>query len=256
MRVSTAVVVAGLAIATSATSAAAQAVDESRFFLSVNGAIEPGKQTYSDDLTFRLYDEDGRINVSSEISSGAVLDFGAGARVYGGMTLGASFHRTSSTDEATVSGQAPHPIFFDRPRSFSTTVADLKRTEQALHLSVGYRYALTEAVDIHVFGGPSQFRFSQEVATFPDPPNPPVSESANFATVTPNLLTAERKKNAWGGHIGLDLSYALYQEGTTSFRIGAYVRYAEAASEFQVVTNTANTKVGGTQFGGGLRVRF
>jgi len=34
------------------------------------------------------------------------------------------------------------------------------------------------------------------------------------------------------------------------------VRYAEAASDFQVVNNTVNTKIGGIQFGGGLRVRF
>jgi hypothetical protein len=249
MRVLTAVVVAGLVAG--AADATAQ-TDESVFFLSVNGAIEPGKQTYSDDGTFRLYDETGRLSVASDVSSGAVLDFGVGARVYGGMTLGASFHRTSSTDEATVSGQAPHPIFFDRPRSFSATVADLKRSEQALHLSVGYRYALTEAVDIHVFGGPSQFRFSQEVVD-----GVSISETgAPFTTVTASTTTAERKKNTWGGHVGLDLSYALYQDGDTSFRLGAYVRYAEASSEFQVVSNAVSTKVGGTQFGAGLRVRF
>jgi hypothetical protein len=168
------------------------------------------------------------------------------------MTLGASFHRTSSTDEAAVSGQAPHPIFFDRPRSFTATVADLKRSEQALHLSVGYRYALTEALDVHLFGGPSQFRFSQEVVD-----GVTISESGtSFTSVSVATITAERKKNAWGGHVGVDLSYALYQQDTTSFRLGVYVRYAEASSEFQVVSNTVSTKIGGTQFGGGLRIRF
>lgn len=249
MRLVTALVVAGLL--TGAVDAAAQA-DESRFFLSVNGALEPGTQTYTDDGTFRLYDEDGRVNVSSETSSGAVLDFGVGARVMGGMTLGASFHRTSSTDEAAVGGQAPHPIFFDRPRSFTATVADLKRSEQALHLSVGYRFPVTPAFDIHVFGGPSQFRFSQEVVSALS-----IAESGTgFTTVSATASTAERKKNAWGGHVGVDMSYALWQEGHTSFRLGAYVRYAEAASDFQVVSSTVNTKVGGTQFGAGLRVRF
>lgn len=249
MRLVTALVVAGVLAGVS--EAAAQA-DQSRVFFSVNGAIEPGKQTFSDDGRFRLYDEDGRVSVSSEVASGPVIDFGLGARVVGGLTVGASFHRTSATDEASVSGQAPHPIFFDRPRSFSATVTDLKRTEQALHLSLGYRFALTPAFDVHVFGGPSQFRFTQDVVN-----NVSIAESGTgFTTVSATPSTDTRRANAWGGHVGVDASYALWQDGNTSFRLGAYVRYAEAASEFQVVTNSVNTKIGGTQFGAGLRVRF
>lgn len=249
MRLVTALVVAGL-LGGAAQAQAQQ--DQSRFFLSVSGALEPGTQTFSDDGRFRLYDEDGRLNVSSEVSSGAVLDFGVGARVTGGMTVGANFHRTSSTDEAALSGQAPHPIFFDRPRSFSATAADLKRTEHALHLSLGYRFPVTEAFDIHVFGGPSQFRFTQEVVS-----SVAIAESGTgFTTVSATASTAVRKKNAWGGHAGVDMSYALWQQGSTSFRLGAYVRYAEASSEFDVVSTSVTTKVGGTQFGAGLRVRF
>jgi hypothetical protein len=253
MRCVTALAVAGVLV--SASGAAAQA-DESRFFLSVSGAFEPGTQTYADDGTFPLYEETGRLNVSSDSSSGAVLDFGVGARVTGNFLVAANFHRTSSISEAAVSGQAPHPVFFDRPRNFSATVPDMKRTETGLHFSVGYRIPLGERLDVQLFAGPSQFRFSQEVVTVPDPPASPVTETANLATVTPNLVTAKRKKNAWGGHVGGDVSYAVYQSDTTSFRLGAYARYAEASSEFQVVTNSVATKIGGIQFGAGLRVRF
>jgi len=245
MRLVTALVMAGLLVG--AGEAAAQS-DESRFFLSVSGAFEPGTQKISDDGTFPLYDETGRLNVSSEVSSGAVLDFGVGARVVGNWTLGANFHRTSSTDEATVSGQAPHPLFFDRPRAFSTTVADLKRTEQALHLSLGYRVPLGERFDVHLYAGPSQFRFSQEVVG-----QVVITDAGTFAAT---YETARRKKNAWGGHVGADLSYAIYRSGATSFRLGGYVRYAEASSELRVVSNDASTKIGGIQIGGGLRVRF
>ena len=123
MRLVTALVMAGLLAGVN--DATAQ-TDESRFFLSVSGAFEPGSQTYADEGTRSLYDEVGRLSVSSDdISSGAVLDFGVGASVAGNFLVGASFHRTSSLAEATVSGQAPHPIFFDRPRSLSATVADL-----------------------------------------------------------------------------------------------------------------------------------
>jgi hypothetical protein len=250
MRLVTALV---LAVILAAENDAAAQTDESRFFLSVSGAFEPGTQTYADDGTFSLYDETGRQNVSSDdLSSGAVLDFGVGARVAGNFTVGANFHRTSGLGEATVAGQAPHPIFFDRPRSFSATVADMKRTEQALHLSLGYRVALGQKLDLHVYAGPSQFRFTQDVVSGVN-----ISEAGGaFTAVNAANVTSTRKANAWGGHVGADVSYPLYQSGTTSFRLGGFVRYAEASSEFLVVSNTVTTKVGGVQIGGGLRVRF
>lgn len=250
MRLVTALVMAGLLAGVH--EAAAQ-TDESRFFLSVSGAFEPGSQTYADDGTFSLYDEVGRLRVGSDdLSSGAVLDFGVGARVMGNFTVGANFHRTSSLAEATVSGEAPHPIFFNRPRSFSATVPDMKRTEQALHVSLGYRVALGEKLDLHIYAGPSQFRFTQDVI------NAVVITEAGgaFTTVNATNESTTRKANAWGGHVGADVSYPVYQSGNTSFRLGGYVRYAEASSEFLVVSNSVSTKVGGVQIGGGLRVRF
>lgn len=80
-------------------------------------------------------------------------------------------------------------------------------------------------------------------------------QGGTFAAVNTTYSNERRKKNAWGGHVGGDLSYAVYQNDTTSFRLGAYVRYAEASSEFNVLS-TVSTKIGGIQFGGGLRVRF
>jgi hypothetical protein len=245
MRLVTALVMAGLLAGVN--EAAAQA-DESRFFLSVSGAFEPGTQDLSGDDTFPLYDETGRLTVASEVSSGAVLDFGVGARVTGNWTLGANFHRTSSTDEAAVSGAAPHPLFFDRPRAFSTTIADLKRSEQALHLSVGYRVPVNEKFDVHVYAGPTQFRYSQEVVG-----GVVITDTPSFGIT---YETARRKRNAWGGHVAADFSYALYQADTTSFRLGAFVRYAGASSDLELISSSVSTKLGGVQVGGGLRVRF
>jgi len=226
--------------------------DESRFMLSLNGAFEPGDEDFTDDGSFTLYDEAGRITVSGRSSTGAILDAGVGARIVGRFTLGVSGHRGASADEATVSGQAPHPIFFNRPRSFSVTVAETKRIEQALHFSAGVLIPLGEKLDVHVYGGPSQFRFSQQVV------GEVVIQEANAAAtavnVTPTIVA--RKKNVWGGHIAADFSYPLFQIGNGSFRLGAFVRYAQASSEFQVVSSTVSTKVGAIQYGGGIRVRF
>lgn len=249
MRFVTALAMTGLLV--SAGTAAAQ-TDDTRFYINVNGAFEPGTQTYADNGTFPLYGENGTLSTSSEVSSGAVLDFGAGARVTGNFTFGLSFHRTSSSDPATVTGAAPHPIFFDRPRNFSTTLEDLERTEQALHISVGYLVKVGEKLDLHITAGPSQFRFSQQV-----PATVTITETGStFTTVNAAVATAARKRNVWGGHVGADLSYPVFESGAAAFRLGAYVRYAGASSEFEVVSNTVTTKLGGVQVGGGVRVRF
>ncbi|MGD9903705.1 MAG: hypothetical protein AB7U83_09550 [Vicinamibacterales bacterium] len=250
MRVAGALMVAAMVVAGPATAWAQ--VDESRFMLSLNGAFEPGDETFTDDGTFTLYDEAGRLTVSSRSSTGAILDLGVGARVVGNFTLGVSAHRGASSDEATVIGQAPHPIFFNRPRSFSVTVAETKRIEQALHFSAGFLVPLGERFDVHLYGGPSQFRFSQQVI------GEVVIQEANAAatavTATPEIVA--RKKNSWGGHVAADFSYKVAQIGNGSFRLGAFVRYAQASSEFPVLSSTVSTKIGGMQYGGGLRVRF
>lgn len=249
MRFVTAAVVAG--VLAMAGRAEAQSSD-SMFFISVNGGYQAGSQSYTDAGTFRLYDETGHLNVSSETSPGPLLDVSAGVKVAGHLTVGAGFHRTSSTDPATITGDAPHPIFFDRPRSFNLTVDGLKRTEQALHLSLGYMVDLTDKVTLHVYAGPSQFRYSQHV-----PGSVAITEtSGTFASVTATPTNEARKANTWGGHAAADLSYAIFQSGSSTIAIGGFVRYAQASSEFQVVSNTVSTKVGNIQMGGGLRIRF
>lgn len=252
MRVAGALMVAAVVLV--GPSVAAAQTDESRFMLSLNGAFEPGDEEFSDTGSFTLYDEAGQVTVGGRSSTGAILDMGVAARVVGRFTLGVNAHRGASSDEATVSGQAPHPIFFNRPRSFSVTVAETKRIEQALHFSAGVLVPLGEKFDVHLYGGPSQFRFSQQVATVAAAN---ITEAnGQFTAVNVSPVIVARKKNSWGGHIAADFSYQVAQIGNGSFRLGAFVRYAQASSEFDVVSNTVSTKVGAIQYGGGLRVRF
>jgi hypothetical protein len=255
MRVAAAVVAAMVAFGSGV--AFAQ-TEEPRFMLSLNGAFEPGDEEFTDDGQFTLYDEAGRITVAGRSSTGALLDMGAAARVSGRFTLGLGFQRGASADEATLTGTAPHPLFFNRPRSFSVSVPEIKRIEQAVHFSAGALVQLTEKLDVHIYGGPSQFRFSQQVPIIDtNEPQRQITEANAAGTavnVTPTIVA--RKRNVWGGHIGADFSYPVAQIGNGTFRLGAFIRYAQASSEFEVVSNTVSTKVGGVQMGGGIRVRF
>jgi hypothetical protein len=250
MRVAAAAVVA-VVVFCGAETAFAQ-TDESRFMLSVNAAYEPGDEEFTDTGTFTLYDEAGVLTVSGRSSTGAIFDFGAAVRVTGQFTLGLSYHRGASADEQTASGLAPHPVVFNRPRPFSVTVPEAKRIEQAVHISAGYLVPLGEKFDLHIYGGPTQFRYSQQVIG-----SVTITEASGaFTAVNATPTVVARKENIWGGHIGADMSYPIATSGVTSFRLGGYIRYAQASSEFLVVSNNVETETGGVQYGAGLRVRF
>jgi hypothetical protein len=242
--------VAGLAAAVPSTAAAQP--EDTRFLLSLSGAFEPGSESFADDGTFTLYDEAGRLTVASEVSTGAIIDLGVGVRVSGPFTLGLGVHRGASADTVSVSGQAPHPAFFNRPRPFSLEIDDVKRIEQAVHFSVGALVPLGEKLDVHIYGGPSQFRFSQQVVS-----TVTITEASGaFTSVNATAGIEARKKNTWGGHIAADFTYPIVELDNAVFRLGAFIRYAQASSDFLVVNNTVSTKVGGMQYGAGLRVRF
>ena len=170
-------------------------------------------------------------------------------RVTRGFTLGIGAHRGSGTDPIEVSGLAPHPLFFNRPRPFTATVDEAERVEKAIHLSAGYLVPLGSKFDMHIFAGPSKFRYEQEVVD-----SVTIVESGSTFTATPNIV--RRKDSTWGAHFGADVSYPIYQSFATSVRLGAFLRYAKGSSDIPVVSNRVSTDSGGVQYGGGIRFRF
>ena len=86
---------------------------------------------------------------------------------------------------------APHPLFFNRLRPFTATVDEAERVEKAIHLSVGYLVPLGSKFDMHIFAGPSKFRYEQEVVD-----SVTIVESGSTFTATPNVVTAG------GQHLG------------------------------------------------------
>ena len=88
--------------------------------------------------------------------------------------------------------------------------------------------------DMHIFAGPSKFRYEQDVVD-----SVTIVESGATFTATPNIVT--RKDSTWGGHFGADVSYPVYESLSTSVRLGAFLRYAKGSSDIQVVSNRVST---------------
>ena len=135
-------------------------------------------------------------------------------------------------------------------------MAETKRIEQALHFSVGYLVPLGEKLDVHIYGRPVAVPL---LAAGASAGTCVITEASGAFTSVQRATrpSSRRKKNVWGGHIGADFSYPICADRQRLVPPRrASCATPQASSEFQVVSNTVATKVGGVQIGGGLRVRF
>ena len=89
-------------------------------------------------------------------------------------------HTFKSTNSASISGSIPHPIFFDQPRTVSSTLDGLEHTEHVVHLQAYYFVPVARKMDVGVFIGPSFFSVRQDYVTGLNA----FTESSNFETVS------------------------------------------------------------------------
>ncbi len=246
-----AVMVLGLLVGGSR-EAAAQGTPDDRVFLSVGFGVESGSSDANDVKQYTLYDEPATTEVKTPWSSGSFFESGVAIRVYRSMTVGLSYHQETNTAETAITGTAPHPVFFNRPRTFSSEAGGLYRRENATHLSFGWIVPINPKLDVLVSGGPSFFRLRQDVVS-----DVVITESGGgFTTVvaTPTVVTQRRSEA--GFHVGADVTYILWQNDRMRLGGGAFVRYAGATTDVRLLVSDVETKVGGVQFGFGGRIRF
>jgi len=215
-------------------------------YVSISGAAQVGSHNLDTSLSFPLYDETATVTTSQEVKSGGLFDIGGAYRVWGhNLLAGVHYSHTSSDANVSVNGSIPHPIFFDRPRTVSSSISGAKHSEDVVHLQAIWMIPVANKLDIGIFGGPSIFAVAQDSVSAVS-----VAESGDLAnpTVTPTLT--KTKKTVVGGHVGVDVQYLVARK----IAVGVLMRYSGASVEIP----GANDKltVGGFQIGGGLRLRF
>lgn len=223
-----------------------------RGYVSLNAGFESTSGEFSDARTFRLYDENGSIRINQAVDSGALFDFGAGARVWRNVSVGIAYHREATNGEGSASAEVPNPVVFNRNRSVAASVADLGRTEQAVHLQFGYMVPISEKLHVHMFLGPSFFRLKQDVIgdlTFTETAFP-------FTTVNTTTAVEERSDSTTGFNVGADVSYEVFRTDLYKLGVGMFIRYAGATGDIRVFDSTIGSDVGGLQLGFGGRMRF
>jgi len=242
---------AGLVVVFALTAEAQSWTDRGYFHVTVGG--QPGEQTFTDSTTFTAYGESGATAAGHVIGGGTLVDVSAGARVWKNLGIGLGYSSISNKNDATVSVRVPSPIVFGQFREASATAPDMKHTESAVHLQFVWMLPLTNKFQVMFMVGPTFFTVKQEVASVQpsDIQDVPPYTSVSIQTVT----ITEYKDSPVGINVGVDGTYMI----TRMIGVGAFVRYAGGSLDLPVpagVTRDGDLSAGGTQAGGGIRLRF
>jgi hypothetical protein len=219
-----------------------------RVFVSVNGLYQPGEETFEQNASYSVYDETATAIAQQTVKNGGgMFDIGGGYRTktFG---VGISYTRFKTTNSAAIAASIPHPLFFDQPRTVSTTLEGLEHTEHVVHLDAYYFVPLAEKMDVSVFIGPSFFSAKQDYVTGLGAFN----ESADFSTVSLPLGKGTSKDSPVGFNLGGEITYTITPNVAGAFML----RYTHAGADFEFDGASHSINLGNVQVGGGLRFRF
>lgn len=239
-------------VAAFASEAVAQALPwEGRGFVNVNFGFQAVAENAATTTTsFSLYDETGSLTTSQAMDSLApFLDFGGGIRVAGNFGIGFAYSRLNVTGSAEVQAEVPNPVYYNQPRTATATLEELEHVENGYHFQALWMLPITDKLDVVVSGGPSWFGLTQGIVATPQitevgPPYTTVNMTVSQTTTT-------------GGQIGFNVGADMTFRFANNVGVGAMVRYAAATVSLTPEgSDPSDVKVGGFQFGGGLRIRF
>ena len=222
-----------------------------RGYFNLNVGFESGSDDFTDDASRPTYDETMMFSTAQSVDSGAFFDFSAGARVWRNVSVGIGFHQGSTDSDATVQGSVPHPLLFNRPRTFALTVGGLERSERAIHLQFGYMVIVSNRITAHLMLGPSFFKVRQNVVS-----DVTFTENPGFTSVNATAVTAERVDTPVGFNLGVDLAYQIAEVNRIKLGAGLLLRYAAATADILLLDDTVESDLGGFHVGLGARIRF
>jgi len=225
-----------------APSAHAQMTWTDKAFVNITGGAQAGSHTVATSATFDLYDEQGTLSSSQKVGSGGLFDLSGGYKVRKNLAAGIGYSWSGSKADASITALVPHPIFTDQPRNVSGSVADLKHTENTIHLFAAWMVPVTDKIDVGISAGPSIFIVSQDL---------PTALTVTEPGPTVNQITTDKSsKTTVGINIGFDVAYMLNKR----WGVGGLARYTWGSVDLKNASDKLT--VGGFQIGAGLRLRL
>jgi hypothetical protein len=210
-------------------------------FVDVNFGFQAISQTITVSSTPIIYGEIAFIDSTQDVTGSPFLDVTAGYRIWKDFSvalgLATTFNRSQT---AQVSASIPSPVFFDRRVVSNITVTDLEHKERSASLLFAWTTPISDKMDAAVLAGPTFIKVFQGLVTNVDVP-------ANTQTANPHA--EEQTGTKVGFSIGGDITYLVRPR----VGVGGMARYVRAHADLPSVSDL---KIGGFQFGGGLRLRF
>ena len=237
---------AWLALATSP----AQAQDRVR--VSAGGGQQVTSTTFEQRATFQQYFEQGSAGAERTIPKAPFVDVGAAVRLAGGLHAGAALSFFTNSGAGAVTAQAPHPFFFNQPRTVTGDVPNMTRKETAVHIQALWTAPAAGGIEFTFFGGPSVFMIEQHYVK--GLTLSLANEVYPYDTVAFfGASTGTFKETIAGYNAGVDLTWRF----APHVGLGILIRHARGT---KTVTPTgaesAKVEVGGLHAGGGIRVIF
>jgi hypothetical protein len=219
--------------------AAAQTQVPTKYWVDVNGGAQT--QTESIQLTnsFPLYGETAIVNTAQAVDSGGLFDISAGYRINPmfGVSLGVSIF--SDEGESSVVASIPSPVSFNNPATVTATGTGLKHKEVGTSILINYFRPITDKIEAVLSIGPVFYNVYQDFTT----------ASVPTGTQSLSLGSVRERERVTGLNVGVNLNYFVHR----NYGAGVFFRYAGGNADFDTFEDL---RVGGTQLGGGLRLRF
>ena len=217
-------------------------------YLNLNVAMQDGNRALIGSMTMPLYDETAAFDVLHASSGGLTFDGSIGVRLWQNFALGLGVTRFRAPSSVDVRGSVPHPLFFGRPRLVELQPAGFDHGQVGVHLQLVWLLQLSDRIDVALSAGPSLFLVTQDRVS-----EVALGEAgAPYTDVLATPVKETARTEAFGGNVGLDLTYRLARH----LGAGFFVRWTEARAKLPEFGPDTTVEAGGLQSGLGLRLRF
>jgi hypothetical protein len=179
----------------------------------------------------------------------AGFDVGGGLRVWRRLAVGAGISRFQKASGGGVSGEIPHPFFFNRPRAVAGEATGLTRAETAIYVQALWVTPLNRRWQLAVSGGPSLFRVNQDLVG-----DVTIAQAYPYDTATyAGAVTERRSTSRIGVNTGVDLTYLFARH----VGVGMAATFSHARAHLTSASgDPVDVDAGGAHVGGGIRFRF
>lgn len=238
----------GVVLALTVASPAVAQPAKEQIWLSISGGVQATNNSFDDAFDLTLYTEPEHITVAYPAKSGVLIAGGGAYRVWRQLFVGAGVTRYSSSGDAKVTAQLPHPFFDNTYRNIEGT-AGMTRSEVGAHLLLGWMLRPTRTVRVMLTAGPSYISVTQPIVTEVTFTETYPYDTAEFTGVK----TTDSSRGAAGFNAGADVFWMFGKN------IGAGGLVQVTHARIKATANagrTLNIDAGGGQVAAGLRFLF